>query len=284
MCHTTEETQDHFTTCTDTRSTLSWKQATLAIRHKANKLAIDPVLIRLIIYALTEWRLQQELIVPAFLPQTYLLLFQQQSKIGWNQIMKGRLTHRWVYHQDMYAPNNQGLTKLSLLVTTIYTEIYKIWKNRCDIQHGKTQADIDDKTKYQIEPRVQALYATRTRLNYLDQLQFDTPIAEIMALPVNHLEHWLQRTTKIVKASLKRARHQDQLQMRPLQFYFPTQTRTTPSTHETNPQPTKPPSYTTTFNVSNAMQHTSDSLNITPQFHYITHQKIQNHPSAYKPP
>jgi hypothetical protein len=281
ICNTENETQNHFTVCTDTRSKLGWKQASSSVRNKANKLTIDPMLTRLMVYALENWRNQTNPPpFPNFLPLSYRQLFKQQSQIGWDQLIKGRLTSLWVHQQDLFSSHNQGLNKLSILVSTIFTEVYRIWKDRCNIQHGKTQTDIDNKIKNQIEPRVQALYATRTRLNNIDQLPFDTPIEAIMAFPLNQLEHWLKRTTKIVKAGLIRARHQDRLQMRPLQFYFPIRPTPPTPTPVTRIEPTAQPTDDHTVNTRVILH----QLPKRQQFHQIFHQRIQCHPSVYKPP
>jgi hypothetical protein len=284
MCNAEIETQQHFLTCTDARSRQAWIKALDAIRQKAHKLALDPTLSRLITHAIDKWRHQNTFPIPAFLPQSYHKLFQQQSNIGWNQIIKGRLTPLWAHHQDLFAPNHQGVNKFSILITTIYSEVYTIWKERCDVQHGKTQTDIDNKTKYQIEPRIQALYATKPRLTQLDQLLFDTPIENIMALPVNQLEHWLKRTTTIVKASLKRARNQDRLQMKPLQYYFPTRTQPPPPTLA-DLSPVRPNlANTPCSNPSIKIQAKQPPENLTTTIHTTFHQQLQRHPSVYKPP
>jgi hypothetical protein len=279
-CNIAHETQEHFFECHDTRSKASWNTTLASVSNKAHKLAIDPLLIRLITHALDKWRNHKSPDIPEFLPSTYHHLFKEQSKIGWNQITKGRLTLSWVHQQDLYSSNNQGLNKMSTLISTIFTEVYKIWKDRCDIQHGKTQLDIDNKMKHQLEPRVQALYTSRNRLPTIDQLPFDTPIVEILALPLLQLEHWLKRTTKIVKAGLIRARNQDRLNTRPIHFYFPIQPKPQNPTQPTTTPHTQPTPHTGTTTETIAPSATNTSHK-----HYkIFQHQSQLHPTEYMPP
>jgi hypothetical protein len=287
MCNHEAETQSHFITCMDIRSENGWQQAATTIRQRAVKLGVDPILTRLLTNTIQSWRTTPHPATPTFLSCEYLRLFRQQSLIGWDHILKGRLTKQWSICQNRFAGTSQGINTIGKLVATVFTQILILWKTRCDAQHGATQLDIDNKLKFHLAPQIHALYASKSKLNTIDREQFNTPIDTIMALPIQQLEHWIHRTTRIVKAGIKRASYQDRLQMRPIQSYFlPTARRASPASR-TSPAHSNPSSPQTavheTFDTPGWPQPRTSTTQ-PPRVNQQNHTILCQHPSAYKPP
>jgi hypothetical protein len=188
--------------------------------------------------------------------------------------------------QNRHAQSYQGQTSMTKLTTAIFSYINTTWKIRCDAQHGKTQMDIDNKIKFQIYPRIQALYAAKPRLTNIDQLQFDHPIEAIIALPLSHLEHWLTRTTKIVKAGLRRSALQQRLQTPSIQTFFPPKTNRIRRT----PIPITPRNRNVQAHRSSTVQQHQPphSDHPTPEQLKIAKHQLSAHPSGHpnkcKPP
>jgi hypothetical protein len=154
LCNHHDETQHHFLSCTEIRLQEGWQLAATNIKKKANKLAIDPTLTRLLIQSILHWRTSINPPVPSYISHQYIPLFHQQTSLGWDQILQGRITHQWVHQQNRYAQYSKGQSQLSILFSTILTQVHTIWKIRCEAQHGTTQEDIQNKVKFQIGPRI----------------------------------------------------------------------------------------------------------------------------------
>jgi hypothetical protein len=204
----------------------SWIKAAAVIQKKATQLAIDPTLTRLLTYSIIHWRTTNPPAVPDFVTTPYIPLFQQQTALGWDQILKGRFTKQWAQQQNRFAQTTNGHAKIAILTFNIMTQVYNIWKIRCDVQHGTTQEDIKNKVLFQLSPHIHALYAAKAKLAVIDQRHLDIPLEQILALPLAQLEHWIERTTKLIKTGLRRAAIQQRLHTPSIQTFFHPQTQT----------------------------------------------------------
>jgi hypothetical protein len=280
LCHSMDETQAHFLTCMDKRSIAGWKKTVDEVQTKAAKLHLHPMMSRLLCNAITHWRHSPNPNVPEFLPDKYHALFHHQAAIGWDQLLKGRMSTLWASLHNELSNETKGCSKLTNLLTTIMHQVYNVWKIRCDIQHGTTDKCIRDKLLYQLGPRVQAIYSARPRLNYIDRNQLSAPIEQTLALPIKQLEHWVHRNTKNIKEGIKRAIAQDRLHMHPIQRFFSAQPKT--NQHQRPPTLT-PPTTPTIPSPVTFQRHTTPSNYLGPTT-TPNHQIIHIHPSTYRPP
>lgn len=221
--------------CPAPRSTNAWTRMASDIKDKATLLKIDPILSTLLCQAVSDWRTTIRPPRPASLPIQYDALFQAQSKIGWNEILNGRLCTQWSTQQALFSNHSSSHHEFSRLISFIFSQLYTIWKSRCDAQHGTTQTDIDNKRRYQLIPQVQALYDSVDQLDPIDRQYFRDPTIEsITKLPVRQLEHWISRTTKLVHTGIKRAKFWATINTRSIRDFF--QPTVTPNS-TTIPQP-----------------------------------------------
>lgn len=107
--HTHEESNDHFLNCENKEIGKEWESQTQILYNEMNNLGMDPILLYLLTMSITEWKTIQQPSIPSFLCiETYITLFQEQSKIGWNQIIYGRFTKTWVDIQNQYGEHNDN--------------------------------------------------------------------------------------------------------------------------------------------------------------------------------
>jgi hypothetical protein len=62
-------------------------------------------------------------------------LIQEQTTIGWDQIVKGRWSTEWVRHLEIAFPSKGEQYATNILVS-IWKAILKIWNTRCNKQHS----------------------------------------------------------------------------------------------------------------------------------------------------
>jgi hypothetical protein len=99
-CQEDDETQTHYLRCPHELVDTQWQEHKEKIEAALTKGKTHPVLHDLIIRAVLEWRTTSKPTVPRTLPRDLLPLFTAQSEIGWDQVIKGRLSTQWVDKQN----------------------------------------------------------------------------------------------------------------------------------------------------------------------------------------
>jgi hypothetical protein len=157
-CRAAVEDHHHFTECNHLSMQPAWTTAAQAIQKSLTYRKSDPFLKKLIMCAVVNWRNTSKPTKPKFLPNRYNNLFLDQSRTGWNHLLKGRWSMLWVQHHDAHARINKirqkGDTWASTTLRHIWESLYNVWKQRCDIQHGNTQQSRHNATLKRLEPRV----------------------------------------------------------------------------------------------------------------------------------
>lgn len=186
--HNQNETQHHFVTRTVSQASDTWVESTSTFKTKSVAMQIDPNLID--IYALLNNQKPTFQPATSHLGRSYRTLIDQQSKIGWHRILKGRVSTQWVVLQNQFQSNsNQGHLAISKLIYLIFIQILNAWKIQCNIQHGLTQLDRNNKIKHQIQPKVEALYKLLPQLDPIDQQFFSQSTSEILQKSLRALEN-----------------------------------------------------------------------------------------------
>jgi hypothetical protein len=226
-CKTTTETHKHFLECNHPELRNAWSNATQVIQTALNDRQSDPILKKLIICAIVEWRNTPQPELPDFLPSHYHELFHSQSRIGWDHFLQGRWTTHWVKHHDEHAKLNKvktnGETWASTSLRQIWENLYEVWKQRCNLQHGNQQHSRREATIRRLEPRVRAIYGLKDRLDHQDREVLSRPIQDILALHPTTLEKWVFRTEQFVRKGVARAKKREKYEIRSItQFFTPT--------------------------------------------------------------
>jgi hypothetical protein len=78
---------------------------------------------------------------------------EAQEKIGWNQLLKGRIAKQWIQYQkaamgDTESKRKNAMTWATEMISTIFEYWLKLWKLRNEDRHGrdrKTQREAERK-------------------------------------------------------------------------------------------------------------------------------------------
>jgi hypothetical protein len=90
-------------------------------------------------------------------------------------------------------------------LTQIWKMVIDLWHHRCDLQHSTDESTSQQKRE-QMTPKIQAIYAQKDRLDYIDKQILDQPITNTLQLSTKQLKDWIQKTEAFVKKGIQRAR------------------------------------------------------------------------------
>jgi hypothetical protein len=138
-------------------------------------------------------------------------IIKQQQHIGWAQLWKGRWSQEWV-RQYNQATKKEGEKWATTTIVQLWHILYTQWRTRCETLHDNSN---DEKSPphhhrntetYSLEPKIQAIYDQKPRLDHIDQTVLSQPIATILRLPHRMQNDWIKRTESFVKVGIKRAK------------------------------------------------------------------------------
>jgi hypothetical protein len=191
----------HFFTC-DEISTTWITQLTNTINDEFPRDSHSP-LRNILIWALTPCRTNSgPFSVQDNTPQ-FAFLVQEQTDIGWNQVLKGQWSTEWVRLLDVKFPS-KGEQLATSLLHGIWTTTLKIWNERCKQQHRHHENNTTHQRQALMQ-QVLVIYNQKPNLDIVDQLPLMQPIDTIQAMPIQLLQRWIKCTETFTKQGLHRA-------------------------------------------------------------------------------
>jgi hypothetical protein len=177
MCN---EDQQHWLICPHNSYLKLWIQASSNIKSKMYKYnkTCDHKLIKLLGVAILQWRNNKNLQIPEFLSPKPYHLFHQESSIGWNQIIYGRFSRQWL--QVTSQTRTKSRQWITLAIRLIWTEVFTIWKMRCDEHHGTTTNTQHKRALLYLSPKISKLYDQQNDLNFNNQYFFNIEVEELL--------------------------------------------------------------------------------------------------------
>jgi hypothetical protein len=140
----------------------------------------------LLVFAITECSKSNKEPALEHIPPEYDKLISEQTNIGWTQILNGRWSTERVKLFDMdHFVNGEKIT--TTIITTIWHAILEHWKKRCDKEHDGVDTHMTY-TRQHLTQRVNTIYATKPKLDLIDQQPFAQPMAEVMQMPIRSLK------------------------------------------------------------------------------------------------
>ena len=199
ICKNTTETARHVLTCNDARVTTQWELSLSKLEWQLDKLGTPTSITKVILQHLQKWRNPNTTMDP--IPDALKEAVQAQQRIGWENILYGRLSYQW---QQAYAILSaaDSITKTRRWTQAIILKLTNIawdfWEHRNAIKHS---TDHPDQLRIRQELRrdiitefrkgTQELLAEdRHRLHHLER---------VLALPLEQQQQW--------KQSMEAARH-----------------------------------------------------------------------------
>ena len=222
LCNETAKTFDHFLTCSHPTVKLLWTNCAKEIQSTATRTKNDPVLCTLMCEICSTQRQADVITRPDSCTEAYDKLFLQQTPLGWKQLLQGRISTEWAVMQGRYLNDTkQGAKTIQSLISILLLFAHQAWLLRNSAEHGSTSTFLQNKVRYRLLPRLEAIYAIKHRLLAIDQTYFDIEKATVALLPPALLEAWLIQAESFIKGALQRQKTHTRLHTRPLRHYFP---------------------------------------------------------------
>jgi hypothetical protein len=136
--------------------------------------------------------------------RTVDIVFNQQSAIGWDQFLRGRVTHTWTTVQNQLSNQTNGQKVIVKVINYIFQTMYDTWIRRNKAVHDNNIAT--DKLQFRtfVLPKIQYLYSKKHLLPAHDQLIFDCDLESRIQQPKTTVNHWLQTNEKYLLQALQR--------------------------------------------------------------------------------
>ena len=121
-------------------------------------------------------------------------VIQQQSRIGWKQMLYGRFSTKWIYLFEIHNTSTQKKYKdgerwLTELILIIWTNLRYRWNLRNNIVHDETKSTSARARAQQLE--ISHLYANQHQFSSQCQPLFKTPLSHLLQKPRQTISSWL---------------------------------------------------------------------------------------------
>eukprot|EP00980_Cylindrotheca_fusiformis_P010202 scaffold2269_cov65-Cylindrotheca_fusiformis.AAC.2 len=149
LCKVDPETNAHLYQCS-AASVRSWRSTTLTeLRTLLEQWDTKHGLVEVLMSGLSlafDAESGDQLSLMEF-PLSLHSLIQEQNSIGWQQLLRGRVSCQWAkLQQEVYTARSEtdktvtGTTWITTVVTSVLTQVLDLWKQRNDFVYGKTPA------------------------------------------------------------------------------------------------------------------------------------------------
>jgi len=130
-CQREEETPEHFFTCQHRERKTAFTQLKSNLTKIATQHQLNPSVFTSLWLGLTAIRMNSP--YPDIIPELPLELrpaVQDQTRIGWEQLYKGRVAYQWAKAIDHLHPGLplSGCTVLVIIIKTIWNYLLNLWQ------------------------------------------------------------------------------------------------------------------------------------------------------------
>jgi len=219
-CQREEETPEHFFTCQHRERKTAFTQLKSNLTKIATQHQLHPSVFTSLWLGLTAIRMNSP--YPDIIPELPLELrpaVQDQTRIGWEQLYKGRVAYQWAKAIDHLHPGLplSGCTVLVIIIKTIWNYLLNLWQLRN--QHLHNDAGRLSLPDYQ--QAVQTMFDQRHQLPPTAQeAVFNRPIEQILALPPAAIREWIIRSQKYIQQQLRAAKTRAKIRTQDIRSFF----------------------------------------------------------------
>ncbi len=220
FCLDHNETQEHMLYCNNEHVKKCRTEEISKAIQRIRALRGDPALNQILIQAISSPR---DTLETRVYPDRYATLIQNQNKIGWRQLLCGRITNEFVRHHDNYASLNKG-TKLdgeqwaTCVVKILWEAVLNIWHHRNEFVHE--HAKQSDAHRQVIQDEVRRIYQLAPHIDPDDRQALSTPEEKVLAYKNKSMEDWVNRITPRVNQAIRRTHERTKRRTKAITHYF----------------------------------------------------------------
>lgn len=228
-CNLEVETRDHMILLCD--MSMAWRSSFLeVIRKRCVALNTRPILRDALLLGITHWFSQATTPLEISVDDDDIItMMKNQSTIGWRHIFNGRFCNDWAILQGVHYGDNRDQTTspkgtqwTAEIISTIWSEWYKLWETRNSAVHGTDAASQRAIQRTHLLRRLSELYSRRRQVEPSLVEVFDIPEETHAQRGLTYLKNWLTMYEPMVMDSVARATKKAISGMRSIRSYFTT--------------------------------------------------------------
>ena len=159
------------------------------------------------------------------------VLIDQQTAIGWDHFMRGKLSKEWGPAQYRYA-RRYNLIDASKnwqvrLNRMLANASFKAWQTRNGCRHGIDSATKQQASQEQAHRELHCLYSFQHMVLPQDTALFRTSIETHLQESTSQIRTWIIHNKKLITHSVQIAKAQERLHIKRIQSFFPVIGKTT---------------------------------------------------------
>jgi hypothetical protein len=184
-CNNTIEDQQHWYKCTSTDAINTRNHQKEFTIQFLNRTKLHPSLHHLIIDLMYSDKLTST--------QPLQKAYFQQNQIGWDQLLRGRISVEWIKYQNKLTNREDGETTWITIIEHIYTTLHELWLDRNNELHSKATTLVQRRLESIIIPKLTRIYNLQSLVPVQDRQIFELPLEEMIKLNPSYLQRWIER-------------------------------------------------------------------------------------------
>ena len=229
-CAQDDESDDHVYQCQHIQRK-QWQRELISSLHDTFGQFLDPDLIIIAKLGLTSFfDNSQPKFSDRFSSETQIQLYgliDQQTAIGWDHFIRGKLSQEWGHAQYRYA-KRYNLVDASKnwqikLIRLLANASFKVWQIRNGGKHGIDKATKQQALQDQAHRELRSLYALQNSVMHQDTHYFQTSLETHQKESTARIRTWIIHHKKLILYSAKLATTQAKLRIKRLKSFFPVQ-------------------------------------------------------------
>jgi len=195
-----------------------------SLRKDLKRLKTKMSLLDTLCSSLTEWMDTGSVTIAKY-PTTHQIALISQTQIGWDQFFMGHMSSDWEQIQGDVILNNGQFRKCHMwsaqIVTTTLQHVILLWEQRNQDVHGKDKQEQQTILMERHKHTISLLLSTKEKCLPRDRYIFpDNPQEILQNKSINELRNWIATRHPVIKASIKKAKRQSQMNTHTLQKWF----------------------------------------------------------------
>ena len=235
-CKLVDEDVNHVIQCSDPHVG-QWRRA---LFEKLRWIALEQlhsrvVLLDVILVGLKSWMTHTSPDFSQF-PASVQLLIADQSRIGWDQLFRGRISHRWATLQQEHLVTVGSKSKQLTgrlwavrVIQTLWVAFFELWEARNQVVHGADLLQYKERQKTRLLSEIREIHSKRHLYMPIHRACLIAPDVEDTDRVDNFVErnsfytvrNWVAWRRPMFLQSLKDAAANAVARMRPISEYFP---------------------------------------------------------------
>jgi hypothetical protein len=204
-CKTEEESNDHLFSCIHPEYK-KWRDSlAIGLVNLCKSLNTDPVLIEIMLGGL-EAEFTANTMSNTYQSQKYIELVQDQSDIGWHNVMKGRFSYKWDECQQSYLVSIKDKNKKTgkwsaTVISFLFSKWFELWKIRNSHHHGVTTREKNERSEEKTTKEMEYLYANKEKVQFQNRDLFRESIEIHKEEPAPRKALWVKLFKELITKS-----------------------------------------------------------------------------------